>query len=377
MERQKTPPSTVAQSATAPPTSPSTPSFSRRIEESRLRAKALREEREAEQRASGTVPPLIRTATGIAAAPDVHISKPANGKRPISSISGTNRDGRNQNDDGALRPAPKFAKFVDYNMSSMVDTKGGFLSVEDDPHNYALGGQRKTQGEQRPVNMTVQEWERQQLMRRLRRQKTGPFEPGLSVLDDEANRKRCRECRSLEIDFVWEEVFHVCVCHRCKEKLPEKYSLLTKTECKQDYLLTDPELRDPDLLPHLSKPNPHKTHWHDMNLFLRFQVEEYAINTKWGSAEALDAEYERRESQKKARKEAKFKDKLMDLKRKTRTDAFRRQAGTLSKTGASKFGDAIGGKKHVHEWGRTVENAEGMTVKTCTGCGMEVEELEL
>lgn len=114
-------------------------------------------------------------------------------------------------------------------------------------------------------------------------------------------------------------------------------------------------------------------------LFLRFQVEEYALGTKWGSAEALDAEYERRESQKKARKEAKFKEKLLDLKRKTRTEAFRRQAGTLGgKNGQpSKFGDAVGGGgRHVHEWGRTVENEEGMTVKTCVTCGMEVEELE-
>ncbi|RCI16116.1 hypothetical protein L249_3218 [Ophiocordyceps polyrhachis-furcata BCC 54312] len=382
MERPQTPPNnTAAQQNSVTSASPLTPEALRRIEENKLRAKAIRQQREAEQSASGVLPSPIRTSTGIVPTANVHVSKPVNGKRPLSSIStGTKRDGRNKGgaeDPGALRPAPKFAKFVDYNMSSMTDTKGGFLSVEDDPHNYALGGQKPGQAEQRPGNMTVQEWERQQLMRKLRRQKTGPFEPGLSVLNDEANRKRCRECRSLEIDFVWEEVFHICICHRCKEQYPEKYSLLTKTECKQDYLLTDPELRDADLLPHLSKPNPHKTHWHDMNLFLRFQVEEYAIKTKWGSAEALDAEYERREGQKKARKEAKFKDKLIELKRKTRTDAFRRQAGTLGKTGASKFGDAIGGQRHVHEWGRTVANAEGMTVKTCNECGMEVEELEL
>ena len=109
-----------------------------------------------------------------------------------------------------------------------------------------------------------------------------------------------------------------------------------------------------------------------MMLFLRCQVEEYAIKTKWGSAE----EFEKREAQKKARKEAKFKEKLLDLKKKTRTDAFRRQAGNLSKSGASKFGDTIGGGKHVHEWGRTVENEDGMTVKTCVDCGMEVEEME-
>lgn len=139
------------------------------------------------------------------------------------------------------------------------------------------------------------------------------------------------------------------------------------------------ELRDPELLPHLNKPNPHKSHWHDMMLFLRCQVEEYAIKTKWGSAEALDAEYERRETQKKARKEAKFRDKLTELKRKTRTEAFRRQAAAGRDAGKnSKFGDAVGSAgRHVHDWGRVVENENGMTVKTCTECGMEVEEMEL
>ncbi|KAK5997731.1 DNA repair protein rad14 [Cladobotryum mycophilum] len=380
MDRPATPPLAAKPSQVA---SPPTPEVTRRIELNRLRAKARRDEREAEQRASGNAP--VESTSGFIPTKDVHISKQANGKRPFSDIStgdaasGTNRDGRNKGDEAALRPARKFTKFVDYNMSSMTDTKGGFLSTEDDPHNYALGGKKSGQAddELRPKGMTVQEWEKQRTIRNLKRLKAGPFEPGISVLDDLEKRKKCRDCSSLEIDFVWEEVFHICVCNKCKEKYPEKYSLLTKTECKQDYLLTDPELRDPELLPHLNKPNPHKSHWHDMMLFLRFQVEEYAIQTKWGSAEALDAEYERRETQKKTRKEAKFKEKLLDLKRKTRTDAFRRQAGSLAKTGANKFGDSVGGGRHVHEWGRTVENEEGMTVKTCVGCGMEVEEMEL
>lgn len=359
-------------------------------EENRLRAKAIRDQREAEQRAKGTAPNIPKTSSGFVATDEIHINKTADGKRPHSSISGgddgggishspaTNRDGRVKGNEEALRPAKKFTKFVDYNMSAMTDTKGGFLSTEDDPHNYALGAAKKGQQEddQRPKHMTVQEWERLQTIRNLKRLKAGPFEPGLSVLEDAENRKKCRDCNSLEIDFVWDEVFHISVCNRCKEKYPEKYSLLTKTECKQDYLLTDEELRDPELLPHLNKPNPHKSHWHDMMLFLRFQVEEYALTSKWGSAEALDAEYERRETQKKARKEAKFKEKLMDLKRKTRTDAFRRQAGNLGKSGANKFGDSMGSGKHVHEWGNTIENEDGMTVKTCIECGMEVEEME-
>ncbi|KAK7229210.1 hypothetical protein V2G26_001380 [Clonostachys chloroleuca] len=380
-EKRSTPPPSASKSASQV-ASPPTPELARRIEENRLRAKAIRDQRDAERRAAdGGTPTIPKTASGFVATDSVHI---VGGKRPIDAISkdsGTNRDGRN-NDDGALRPARKFTKFVDYNMSSMTDTKGGFLSIEDDPHNYALGSAAaakagQAEAEQRPKHMTAKEWERMQLINRLKRNKAGPFEPALSAHDDESKRKRCLECRSIEIDFVWEEVFHVAVCNQCKDKYPEKYSLLTKTECKEDYLLTDPELRDPELLPHLNKPNPHKSHWHDMMLFLRFQVEEYALKTKWGSSEALDAEYERRETQKKARKESKFREKLMDLKRKTRTDAFRRQAGNLSRTGASKFGDAVGsGGKHVHDWGRAVLNEEGLTVKTCNECGMEVEELE-
>ena len=134
------------------------------------------------------------------------------------------------------------------------------------------------------------------------------------------------------------------------------------------------ELKDAELLPHLSKPNPHKSHWHDMMLFLRYQVEEYAFAPKkWGSAEALDAEFERRETDKKKRKEDKFKSKLNELKKKTRTDAYRRN---LKGGSGGQFGDRIGVGKHEHEWGRAVENEEGITVKTCTECGMEVEELE-
>ncbi|KAF4119230.1 DNA-repair protein complementing XP-A cells [Geosmithia morbida] len=289
----------------------------------------------------------------------------------------------------AIRPAAKFTKFVDYDMSAMTDTKGGFLSAEDDASFRPGASSAKqqpgtaTDENARPQHMTAREWERLQVLRSLERNRAGKFEPGISVLDEPEKKKRCRECSSMEIDWVWDDVFHLSVCSRCKERYPEKYSLLTKTECKEDYLLTDPELRDPELLPHLSKPNPHKSHWHDMMLFLRIQVEEYAIRTKWGSAEALDQEYERREAQKKARKEAKFRDKLTELKRKTRTEAFRRQAavgrgGAGSAAGPSRFGDAVGSAaRHVHDWGRIVVNEDGMSVKTCVECGMEVEEMEL
>ncbi|KAI1506426.1 XPA protein C-terminus-domain-containing protein [Biscogniauxia marginata] len=419
MERASTPPRAAGRfkpTAASPPT----PEATRRIEENRLRAKALRDQHESAAREAGAPSPS-RTPSGFVATDQVRL--PNTRKRAYEAISSaarvretpsTSRDGRangassakdggtsqamaagagagaTTDKDGSIRPARKFTKFVDYDFGKMTDTKGGFLSAEDDPWNKAMSGSvasgstsnpgpSEGGAEERPKGMTVQEWERLQLLKKLRRQKAGPFEPGLSALADEKERKKCKECGNLEIDFVWEEVFGCRVCAGCKEKHPEKYSLLTKTECKEDYLLTDPELRDEELLPHLSRPNPHKSHWHDMMLFLRYQVEEYAFQKKWGSSDALDAEYERREADKKRRKEAKFKEKLLDLKKRTRTDAYRRQQGKFGAGagGKAKFGDAVAdGGKHVHEWGRVIENEDGATVKTCTVCGMEVEEME-
>jgi DNA-repair protein complementing XP-A cells len=150
-----------------------------------------------------------------------------------AQIPETQRDARNA-------PAPKmgssmFTKYVEYDFSKMTDTKGGFLTAEDDPNNKALYA---PQDGEKPAHMTLKEWERHRLLRSLRNRKDGPFEPGLSVLDKE-EQKKCRECGSLEIDWTWDEVFHCAICTRCKEKYPEKYSLLTKTEVKDDYLITE------------------------------------------------------------------------------------------------------------------------------------------
>ena len=244
------------------------------------------------------------------------------------------------------------------------------MTVEDDPFNKALHTPNQ---EEKPANMTLKEWEKLQLLKKLREQKAGPFEPGINALDRQT--KKCRDCGSLEIDFKWDEELKCQVCAACKEKFPDKYSLLTKTEAKEDYLLTDPELKDPELLPHIKKPNPHKATWNDMMLYLRFQIEEYAFSDrKWGSPEALDAEFEKRQTDMKRRKDAKFRSKLNDLKRRTRVDAHKRMRAGVD---GGNFGDTIHGGKHEHEWGRPVENPEtGTTVKTCVDCGMEVEELE-
>ncbi len=295
----------------------------------------------------------------------------------------------------------------------MRDTKGGFLSTEDDPHNKAMWkGQPRE--EQKPEGMTMQEWERERIRRKLRENRAGPFEPSISILNNVDGREeaededaalieaaenaeiengtfkgkygdgkrdikgKCRECKSLEIDWKWQDIFGIGICSSCREKYPDKYSLLTKTEARDDYLLTDPELRDEELLPHLERPNPHKQSFHAMQLFMRLQIEAYAFSpAKWGSPEALDEEYEKRTKVSKERKQKKFKSKLDDLKKRTRVEAYKR--AQLGGAGEAQFGQKIKGRydQHEHEWGRGVLDPQtGMTRKRCEECGMEVEELE-
>ncbi|KAG9126916.1 hypothetical protein FRC07_001422 [Ceratobasidium sp. 392] len=120
-----------------------------------------------------------------------------------------------------------------------------------------------------------------------------------------------------------------------------------------DYLLTDPELRDEEVMPHLLKANPHKSTWNNMMLFVRFQVEEFAYK-KWGGPEGLDAEWERRMTEKRSKRSKKFEDGLRDLRRKTRESGWAKRKA----------------EEHVHTYG--VADKE-LGVQRCTECGFEVE----
>ena len=212
-------------------------------EENRLKAKAIREQIESDRaKKASTAIENPRT-----------LQQPTQGvKRSFNSMTEANpssvRDARSNKTMSdrsldAIKPARNLASYVDYDFSKMTDTKGGFLTQEDDPFNRVLHAPDGKQ-DQKPSNMTQKEWERHQLLQSLRRNREGPFEPGLSVLDDKSKQKTCRECNSLEIDWKWEEELHCQICHACKEKYPEKYSLLTKTEAREDYLLTDRESTD-------------------------------------------------------------------------------------------------------------------------------------
>jgi len=90
--------------------------------------------------------------------------------------------------------------------------------------------------------------------------------------------------------------------------------------------LTDPELKDEDLLPHLLRPNPYASTYSNMMLFLRGQVSAPSFDPvqlahdqvekvawdKWGGEEGLDKEWERREEFKKRKREEKFEQGLRE-----------------------------------------------------------------
>lgn len=56
---------------------------------------------------------------------------------------------------------------------------------------------------------------------------------------DAHENPKCKECDSMDLDPIFYNVFHIFLCPVCKENYPDKYSLITKTEAKEDYLLTD------------------------------------------------------------------------------------------------------------------------------------------
>ena len=120
------------------------------------------------------------------------------------------------------------------------------------------------------------------------------------------------------------------------------------------------ELRDQELMPHLLKANPHKSTFANMMLFLRCQVEEFAWK-KWGSPEALDAEWEKRVAEKKKKKKRKFEESLKELRRRTRETVWQQRKD----------------QEHKHVFGTVEKDVDGVGKQVCHTCGFTIEVEEL
>ncbi|KAF8058267.1 hypothetical protein FPV67DRAFT_1565744 [Lyophyllum atratum] len=284
-----------------------TPEQLKRIELNRLKAKA--NQREKEQEAS--------TST---------IAN-ANNKRPIGVTPAVSHSPTAPSGSKPLRRDSRLGKYFEYDLSKMVNSKGGFL-LED-------GNEIDEE-----VRRKEQERERQRARQNL--------DPPMHL--DPALNPKCKECQSMDLDQTFKKVFGCLVCKKCQNEKPEKYSLLTKTECKEVralydtlFILFTAELRDEELLPHLLKANPHAATYANMMLYVRYQVEDFAWK-KWGSPEALDAEYERRTNEKKKKKNKKFEQGLKDLRKRTKEGVWQRRRD----------------EEHKHVFGALEKGPDGM-----------------
>lgn len=242
-------------------------------------------------------------------------------------------------------PSLQKKDYIEYDFSTMKDTRGGFLDEQD--KNGLKGIEEEPQ--------SLQDWKE--------KQKKETFVKDLAPPLDLASAPRCYDCGLLELDANLHTNFGVRVCRKCMREKPEKYSLLTKTECREDYLLTEPELQDTSLLRRIEKPNPHG--FSRMQLFLRLHVEEFAWK-KWGSAEGLDAEWERREKARLDRRDKRYQAKMKEMRKKTRAEEYTRKM---------RNGHGLG-ERHVHTWlAPLATKASAVVRRRCTDCGIETEEV--
>ncbi|GME84439.1 unnamed protein product [Ambrosiozyma monospora] len=249
--------------------------------------------------------------------------------------------------------------YIEYDFSKMTDTYGGFLSTEDTGPSSSTNGSNGNGNSGPSQGETLEEWKRKQEQAKL---KLSLAPPPLDI----ANAPRCQECDSIELDQQYLQIFNCKVCKSCIEQKPDRYSLLTKTECKQDYFLTESELEDTTLFHRIIKENPHSGTFSKMQLFLRFQIEEFAVK-KWGSIEKLDEEWLRREKMRVKRRDDRFNKKLAEMRKKLRAEELTRKLR----------GDRD--KKHVHDWNEPVacggDEQPGLVKRRCKDCGVEMEEI--
>lgn len=125
-------------------------------------------------------------------------------------------------DPNAPLPRDKsLGNYIEFDLSKLHNSRGGFLVDEQD------------ESDSKSKSLQELRAERERIHERLRE----GMEPGINLADAVI----CQECGSREVDEQFRAVFHILVCRGCQKRYPEKYSLLTKTEVKEDYLLTDCE----------------------------------------------------------------------------------------------------------------------------------------
>jgi DNA-repair protein complementing XP-A cells len=116
----------------------------------------------------------------------------------------------------------------------MVNSKGGFL-VED---NKEVDDGSKAKERERERQRAVQNVDPRTCTFHVTRVTASLISvTAVAIYLDASRNPKCHECGSMDLDQMYRKVFRCIVCNKCKNEKVEKYSLLTKTECKEVNLI--------------------------------------------------------------------------------------------------------------------------------------------
>lgn len=186
-------------------------------------------------------------------------------------------------------------KYSELKVSNNQDTGGGFFVDTDSKASTSSGWSANRSDDQHP----------------------------LPILPDTRERT-CSECNDNYSNSFLLSTFGEEICDQCKD-LKGKHCLVTRTEAKNEYLLTDVDLdrREPPLRCWLRK-NPREYARGCMKLYLRMQVEERALEV-WGSEEKLEEERELREGKRESRKRKQFDKQMKQLRMSTQSSFYEKR----------------------------------------------------
>ncbi|KXJ28889.1 DNA repair protein complementing XP-A cells homolog [Exaiptasia diaphana] len=213
--------------------------------------------------------------------------------------------------------------------SRIVDTGGGFLLDAEDEEEWS-----------RPPRNLVEE--------------PAPILGGERLI--------CDECGKEFMDSYLYRIFDAEICDSCRQSDESgKFSLITKTEAKQQFLLKDVDLdrREPPLKFQVKK-NPHYSRG-EMKLYLLSQVKERAYEV-WGDEDKLEQAKEDKLEKREIQKQKKFDKKVKELRKAVRTSTWRKDL--------SKHEHVF--PKEGEEGGETYDEETDTWTKTCKDCGYQL-----
>nr|CAH0100869.1 unnamed protein product [Daphnia galeata] len=178
--------------------------------------------------------------------------------------------------------------------------------------------------------------------------------PAPIILPD---RPHCDECEQPLHDSLLYRSFSFPVCDTCKDANDDKYSLITRTDARQEYLLKDCDLdlREP-ILRFILRKNPLNPRWGDMKLYLRLQVEKRALEL-WETLEKIEEEKELREAKREKSKTKKFNQQVKNLRMAVRSSVYKKVT-----------------ESHQHVFGAEQFDAErDIYYRKCSTCSFQQE----